>query len=68
MKRYGTGVCLKLEASKKERINMDTVKRATGCDITARQLEKGKKEYDVRDYGAGPDEPPVANKIGRAHV
>lgn len=46
---------------KKERINMDTVKRATGCDITARQLEKGKKEYDVRDYGAGPDEPPAAN-------
>ena len=42
---------MKLEASKKERINMDTVKRATGCDITARQLEKGKKEYDVRDYG-----------------
>ena len=40
---------------------MDTVKRATGCNITARQLEKGKKEYDVRDYGAGSEEPPAAN-------
>lgn len=38
---------------------MDTVKRATGCNITARQLEKGKKEYDVRDYGAGSEEPPA---------
>lgn len=40
---------------------MESVKRATGCTITARQLEKNKKEYDVRDYGAGSEEPPVAN-------
>ncbi|CDD63758.1 endopolygalacturonase [Firmicutes bacterium CAG:882] len=40
---------------------MESVKQATGCTITARQLEKNKKEYDVRDYGAGSEEPPAAN-------
>ena len=40
---------------------MESVKRATGCTITARQLEKNKKEFDVKDYGAGTEEPPAAN-------
>ena len=43
---------------------MDTVKRATGCTVTARQLEKNKKEYNVRDYGVVPGGNPVENTAG----
>ena len=31
---------------------MNTVRRATGCSITARQLEKKGKEFNIEDYGA----------------
>lgn len=40
---------------------MDTVRRATGCTVTAKQLEKRRKEYIITEYGAKAGGSPAEN-------
>lgn len=40
---------------------MDTVRRATGCTVTAKQLEKKRREYIITEYGAKAGGSPAEN-------